>query len=180
MKKIVSLLFLATFAFAEMSLAQGTGGGASGIKGNGSAQGVAAFRGGPLAATRPTPNNRAAPADNGGKKMVGEVMLAADEKGKNTTTSFPAGTSAIYMMTKNVSGANGDKVRVEWFADDAGKSMAKGKRFYSSDVVLPDTMAHNPNFHVTGPGDKAFPAGKYHVDVSVGGEKFKSAKFTVQ
>ncbi len=171
MKKIAPLFAIITLAFVGTSLAQQVTTPTTGAD-------DVSF-GSPL--NRPKPKSSAAPAkDNGGKKAVGDVMLATDEKGKNATTSFPAGTTTVYLMTKNVSGAKGDKVTTEWYADDAGKSMPKGKRFYNSGVDLPDTAEHNPNFHVTGPGNKAFPPGKYHADVLVGGQKFKTVKFTVQ
>ena len=174
MKKIASLLFLATFACAGMTWAQGN----APTKSTGP-QSDAPFAG-PLADRRPTPKPTAAPTDNGGKKMVGDLMLATDDKGKNTVTSFPSGTTTIYAVTKNVSGAKGDKVMAEWYADDAGKSLPKGKRFYNSSIALPNTSSYNPDFHVTGPVKGAFPPGKYHVDLSVGKEKLKTAKFSVQ
>lgn len=172
MKKFASLLVLATFALVGASPAQTTK----------TTQNNDAPFGGPLADMRPKPKSSASPAatDNGGKKMVGDVMLATDDKGKNTTTSFPTGTTTVYLVTKNVSGAKGDKVTAEWYADDAGKALPRGKRLYNSAVELPNTASYNPSFHVTGPIKGVFPPGKYHVDVSVGKEKLKSAKFAVQ
>ena len=169
MKKIVSILAVAAFASVGMSYGQSTPAPSTESQG--------AF-GGPLDAHRPTPKPVA--VDNGGKKAVGDAMLATDEKGKNATASFPAGTTTIYLVTKNVSGGKGDKVMAEWYADDAGKALPKGKRFYNSAITLPNTSSYNPDFHVSGPIKGAFPPGKYHVDVSVGGEKFKTAKFSVQ
>ena len=169
MKKTASLLAVTLFAFAGMSYGQSDIPPATSSKG--------AF-GGPLDANRPTP--KPVVTDNGGKKMVGDAVLATDEKGKNVTTSFPAGTTEVYLVTKNVSGGKGDKVLAEWYADDAGKALPKGKRFYNSAIQLPNTASYNPDFHVTGPGNKPLPPGKYHVDLSVGGEKLKTAKFSVQ
>lgn len=175
MKKLASLLVLATLAFAGTSPAQSSSGTAK------SAQDEGPF-GGPLGTMRPKPKASATPAaESGGKKMIGEAMITADDKGTKAVDSFPAGTTTIYLVTKNVSGSKkGDKVTAEWFADDAGKALPKGKRFYNSAIALPDTASYNPSFHVTGPIKGAFPPGKYHVDLSIGGEKFKSAKFAVQ
>ena len=173
MKKIAPLFVFATLALAATSPAQAPT--------PSSAQAGDVHSADLLSAHRPNSQSSATPApNNGGKKMVGDVMLATDEKGKSVTASFPAGTTMVYLVTKNVSGAKGDKVMAEWYADDAGKALPKGKRFYNSDIELPNTSSYNPSFHVTGPGNKALPPGKYHVDVSVGGEKLKSAKFSVQ
>ncbi len=169
MKKTASLLAVTFLAFVGMSYGQATP--------KPSTESEGAF-GGPLDAHRPTPKPVA--VENGGKKAIGDAVLATDEKGKNTTTSFPAGTTAVYLVTKSVSGGKGDKVMAEWYADDAGKALPKGKRFYNSAITLPNTSSYNPDFHVTGPIKGAFPPGKYHVDLSVGGEKLKSAKFSVQ
>ena len=171
MKKIASFFAVATFALVGTSLAQQVPTSTTGAD-------DVSFG---SVLNRPKPKSSAAPAvDNGGKKMVGEAMVATDEKGAKAATNFPAGTTTVYLVTKNVSGAKGDKVTAEWYVDDAGKAMPKGKRFYNSAIELPNTSTYNPNFHATGPGSKAFPPGKYHVDVLIGKEKFKTVKFVVQ
>ena len=170
MKKLASLFILATLTCAGISHAQTP---------KPSNDTDSPF-GGPLSHNRPAPKPTAAPAGAEGKKMVGEANVATDEKGKNDTADFPSGTAIVYLETKNVSGAKGDKVRADWIADDAGKALPKGKRFYNSAIDLPDTQSYNPSFHVTGPGNKALPAGKYHVDLFVGSEKLKTVKFAVQ
>ena len=166
MKKIASLFAVITLAFVGTSLAQQVSTSTTGAD-------DVSF-GSRL--NRPKPQSSAAPAaDNGGKKAVGDAMFATDDKGKNVTSNFPTGTTTVYLLTKNVSGAKGDKVKADWYMDGP-----KSKHFYSSEVALPNTALYSPSFHASNLVKGAYPAGKYHVDLSVGGEKMKSAKFTVQ
>ena len=173
MKKIVPLFAFALLALVGSSPAQEMptpSGAAAGDSRSGDL----------LNARRPTAKPTAAPATDSGKKTVGDAMLATDEKGKNVTTSFPTGTATVYLLTKNVSGSKGDKVKADWIVDDAGKALPKGKHYYSSEVTLPDSAPYPPSFHASSLVKGAYPPGKYHVDLSVGGQKLKSLKFTVQ
>lgn len=174
MKKIVPLLAVALLAFVEHSSAQAIPTPAGAVEGDSRSADM-------LNAHRPKSQASATPASNDpGKKTIGDAMLATDEAGKNVTASFPSGTATVYLMTKNVSGGKGDKVKADWYVDDAGKALPKGKHFYSSEVALPNSASYNPSFHASSLVKGAYPAGKYHVDLSVGGQKLKSLKFAVQ
>ena len=160
MKKLAPLLVAATLASGGISRAQNY----QGTEVQGRLSNVA-----PAASAKPQ-------AAQGNP----EAALATDEKGKSAATSFPASTATIYLVTKNISGAKGDKVEASWVADDAGKALPAGKKFHVGAITLPDAKSYNPSLNVNGPVNGTFPPGKYHVVLSVGSKEIKSLKFTVK
>jgi hypothetical protein len=113
---------------------------------------------------------------SGDKKSV-RAFLATGKGGKRTTT-FSADEQMIYVFWKGEGFQVGDTVRCIWVAEDVGAGSKETEIRRADYKVYKQT--EEGGFSLGRPAGRAFPVGKYRVELSINGAIAEVVKFTVK
>ena len=116
-------------------------------------------------------------AESSGKKSL-HAFLAAG-KGSKRTTTFSADTPVIFVFWKGEGLVVGDLVGAIWIAEDVGKASAKDTEIRQGDLKVYKPEDEHGAFFLTRPVGKAWPVGKYRIELFINGSIAEIAKFTI-
>ena len=105
------------------------------------------------------------------------VFVAADEKGKPTTT-FSSDVPTIYAVWKGEALEKGDKLQVVWIAEDIGDAAPKDSKILQGEAKVYKSD-ENGVFTISRPAGRIWPLGKYRVEIYINGTLVQLARFAV-
>jgi len=106
------------------------------------------------------------------------VFLASAKESK-PTTSFSAEVPTIYAFWKGEALEVGDKIRVVWIAEDVGDAAPKHDKILEGNVTVLKSN-EDGDFSLSRPGGKAWPLGKYTVELYINGSLAELMHFTIE
>jgi hypothetical protein len=115
-------------------------------------------------------------AESLGKKSL-HAFLAAEKGGKRTTV-FSADVQEIYVVWKGEGFQVGDTIQVTWIAEDVGAGSKESEIRRANYKVYKE--AEKGVFSLGRPTGRAWPVGKYRVELYINGSIAEVVKFTVK
>jgi hypothetical protein len=117
----------------------------------------------------------------GGQSSVTKSLHAflAVREGSKRTTTFSADAPAIYVFWKGEGLAIGDTVRAIWIAEDVGAASPKDTEIRRADLKVYKQEDEHGAFSLSRPRNRAWPVGKYRVELYLNGGIAEVAKFTI-
>jgi hypothetical protein len=125
-----------------------------------------------LALTSPHP----AAAQSSGPKSLHAFLAPA--KGAQRTTTFSADAPAIYAFWEGKGFNAGDTISAVWIAEDIGNIGRKDTEIRRGDYSI-YKQEQVGAFSLTRPGGKAWPVGRYRVEMYINGGIADVVKFTI-
>ena len=120
-------------------------------------------------------------ADQAGAESLGKkslhAFLAAKKGGKQTTT-FSADVQEVYVVWKGEGFQVGDTIQVTWIAEDVGAGSKESEIRRANYKVYKE--AEEGVFSLGRPAGRAWPIGKYRVELDINGSIAEVVKFTVK
>ena len=115
-------------------------------------------------------------AQPSGKKSIHAFVAVA--KGAKRSTTFSADVPMIHVFWKGEGLNVGDKIGAVWIAEDVHGDARKDTEIRRADAAV-FKKDENGEFSLSRPTDKAWPIGKYRVELYVNGGIAEVAKFTI-
>jgi hypothetical protein len=122
----------------------------------------------------PSPHH--ATAQPSGKKSLHAFLALA--KGSKRTTTFSADVPVIYAFWEGEGLGAGDTIAAVWIAEDIGDANPKGTEIRRAEFRV-FKQEQVGAFSLSRPGGKAWPTGKYRVELYINGGIAEIVKFTI-
>ena len=132
---------------------------------------------GRLDAARAARNTPAPAAGKPGEKQPVTAVLAKDNKGKKTATTFTSADPQVFLVWKDPTAMKGDTIKVVWIAEDV-KGFKKNTKLSEGSKTLPGDGGFSSDFFLN--AEKGgLPAGKYRAELYDGSKRVENLSFTI-
>ena len=116
-------------------------------------------------------------AQSSGKKEI--HAFTALDKDRKPTTTFSSDALRIYVFWKGESLVVGDKVQCVWIAEDVGDAAPKDEKILEGETKA-FKSDEDGSFSLSRPRGRAWPLGKYRVEIHINGDLADLVKFTIK